>query len=416
MRPNHVRTLLIVTLAAACREAAPAPESFVARDSAGVRIVEHASFDALPVRGVSEPVVTIGSAMGDEAQQLDRVGGGAVLSDGRIALLNGGTAEVRFYDAGGALIATQGRSGDGPGEYRAPFFMYRMGGDSLLVWDVALRRGTVVTPDATVGRTIVLSESEGPYMPVGVFAGSELLVVQRIPGFDPAQITITSPERQIDHRYSAEGGSLAELGERGGRTVMLTRGGFVPFTDEVRPDPREGMNIGDTPFGSSTQRATAGDGYWMGDQKAREVTFLDRSGAPRTIVRWEGPPLTVTDADKNSYVEAQIEAARTEEVKAAFRTVPLEAFQFPETFPAHGPLVVATDGALWMSDYRRPGEGESRWTVFGSDGVARERIALPAGATVLWASGDRVLLRLEDELGVQRVELREVLGAGTAAP
>ena len=45
--------------------------------------------------------------------------------------------------------------------------------------------------------------------------------------------------------------------------------------------------------------------------------------------------------------------------------------------------------------------------------LVRERVELPEGSTLLWASGDRVLVRLEDELGVQRVELRALEAAGT---
>jgi hypothetical protein len=60
-----------------------------------------------------------------------------------------------------------------------------------------------------------------------------------------------------------------------------------------------------------------------------------------------------------------------------------------------------------MADFRRPTDtGPARWTVLAPDGTARERLELPEGSTLLWASGDEVLLRLEDELGVQRVELR----------
>jgi hypothetical protein len=54
--------------------------------------------------------------------------------------------------------------------------------------------------------------------------------------------------------------------------------------------------------------------------------------------------------------------------------------------------------------------------VFGADGVARERVALPQGSALLWASGERVLVRLEDDLGGERVELRELTAADAAAP
>jgi hypothetical protein len=177
------------------------------------------------------------------------------------------------------------------------------------------------------------------------------------------------------------------------------------------------IEVQPAPLSAITQRAASADGYWMGTQVTREVALLDRTGATRTLVRWQGPSLAVSDADKNAFVAQRIEAARTEEARTALRAVAVDEYQFPETLPSHGPLVAATDGALWMADYALPGAtGPALWTVLAADGTARERVELPEGATLLWASDERVLLRLEDELGVQRVELRGLEAADAAAP
>ena len=162
VRFEHLGPMALLVLACAgCTRDAPVA-SAVGRDSAGVRIVEHVSFDALPMRSAAEPPeVAIGMALGDEGQQ-HQVRAGAVLSDGRIVVLDSGSSELRYYDDEGALVATQGGSGDRPGEYRAPLFMFAMPGDSLLVWDVELRRATVVAPDASTVRIIILEGGGRP--------------------------------------------------------------------------------------------------------------------------------------------------------------------------------------------------------------------------------------------------------------
>ena len=46
---------------------------------------------------------------------------GTTLSDGRIAIVNQGSDEIRIYDANGRFVNTFGRKGGGPGEFRNVF-------------------------------------------------------------------------------------------------------------------------------------------------------------------------------------------------------------------------------------------------------------------------------------------------------
>lgn len=126
--------LLACALAAsACRTDSP-DERYSVRDSAGVHYVEHRTLDSLPVRKAgADAAIRIGAVEGEAALQLDRVLAGAVLSDGRIVLLNAGTHQVRYYDSTGALVASQGAEGDGPEEYRSPTALVATGGDSVVV-------------------------------------------------------------------------------------------------------------------------------------------------------------------------------------------------------------------------------------------------------------------------------------------
>ena len=79
--------------------------------------------------------------------------GGVVLSDGRIVVANSGTFELRFYDATGKHLLSTGREGDAPGEFRICELAGAFAGDSLLAYDLRLRRATVFGPDGMLARS-----------------------------------------------------------------------------------------------------------------------------------------------------------------------------------------------------------------------------------------------------------------------
>src|SRR6185436_18685128 len=94
----------------------------VTRDSAGITIVENSgtawtSAQAWTV--VDSPLVDIGGKTDQPAYELDQVRGPVRLSDGRLALANAASSEIRFYDATGKHLRTTGAKGSGPGEYQA---------------------------------------------------------------------------------------------------------------------------------------------------------------------------------------------------------------------------------------------------------------------------------------------------------
>src|SRR5690606_29801945 len=101
----------------------------------------------------AEPVVKIGVVEGDPRYQLFDAVSSALLDDGRIAVLNAGSHELRFYGADGRFLAAVGRKGGGPGEFAAPGRLYRVGRDSLMIYDRGNTRFSIHTLDGTFVRT-----------------------------------------------------------------------------------------------------------------------------------------------------------------------------------------------------------------------------------------------------------------------
>lgn len=75
----------------------------------------------------------------------------ALLSDGRLLVVDQKPMTILLYDAAGTFVRALGREGSGPGEYRAPQPAAFL--DSLFVHDHQLRRGTVYGLDGNVART-----------------------------------------------------------------------------------------------------------------------------------------------------------------------------------------------------------------------------------------------------------------------
>ena len=106
-----------------------------------------------------EPSVVIGGADEREEYVLHRVVTATRLSDGRIVIANGGSEELKYFDAQGRHLFNAGGRGDGPGELRLLSHMARLPGDSILV--LSLRPGlTHFGPDGeyVASRPLVLTE------------------------------------------------------------------------------------------------------------------------------------------------------------------------------------------------------------------------------------------------------------------
>jgi len=116
----------VLMLFTACADAADTPRTDGAADVAEWRLA-------------AEPLLEIGVVDGDPAYQLHQVSGATLLDDGRIALVNSGSSQLRIYDAQGTLTAQHGRKGSGPGEFQVPGRVYVIG-DTIAVFDQRLRR------------------------------------------------------------------------------------------------------------------------------------------------------------------------------------------------------------------------------------------------------------------------------------
>jgi hypothetical protein len=403
-----VRTALLLRLAgagllpllAACggdaRGAAP-----VARDSAGVRIVENARAAWGPGEGwrvVPEPRVDIGVAEGAAAYQLGRVAGALRLDDGRIVVADGQANELRYFDAQGRHLKTAGRAGGGPGEFQGMMHLLRLPGDSVATWEWSSRL-SVFGPDGGFVRSRRIEPpAEGMLINAeGIFPDGSILVA-------PAGSLIfksgTSVARDTGAvlRYAAGGAAVDTVGRFPG-TQMFTMSGT---------ENGGWATISPVPFGLETFRAVHGGLLYVADNARFEVAVYDAGGKLLRLMRapHRTEPLTADEVERYKKDRMAAMGESGDERRMQERT--LGAMRFPETKSAFAAMRVDRTGAVWLREHSVESGAPGRWTVFAADGTLLGTVEVPARTRVVEIGSDYLLGIWSDDLDVQHVRLHRL--------
>ena len=372
----------------------------VVRDSAGVTIVENPALGAQADLGWGVgpgPSFDIGALEGPDAYQLFRVRDALRLPDGRVAVLDGGSAEVRVFGPDGSHLATWGGQGEGPGEFMQPTALASWPGDSLAVWDNRLRRLTVMDPHGALGRALTIAAAEGMEAP----AFSHVL--------DDGRLVVVSPSllgsepwnglRRIPVRVAVlhpDGTLAADLGEHPGQETFMRVG--------------EGsIEIMRLTFARGYAVSGAGDETLIAPNDRLELRYWDATGALTRVVRIARPPRLVTEADRAAELERRLTGA-PEQARPGIRRA-FEEFPGPDTLPAFSEAGTDTQGYTWVRPFRTAADtGRERWIVLDPEGVALGTVELPEGIDVYEIGADYVLGRWADELGVEHVRMWPLTG------
>lgn len=387
---------------AGCRGETPRQSAQV-RDSAGIQIVENTDYlwpDGQGWRLSDEPLLDIGVLDGESIYQLHRVIGSQRLSDGRIAVANAGSFELRLYDASGTHLFSTGREGGGPGEFGSMMTLALMTGDSLLVFDWRNQRVTVFDPAGALARSAqlrFLGEIGGFPMIVAPFDDGSFLVGVRT-FFDSGERRTGLSRDMIVYVHCDSEGSLTD-------TLAVLPGGEM---NTVIDD--NGTMLGDRPFGRYPRHAVYGGAFYYGSSDRYEIHYYSEDGLLRRLVRQALPNLVVTDADIEGYTRETLGNAPDERQRQVIERL-LANDPFPQSFPAYRDLMVDGDGNLWVMVYRRPGDDQPRWTVFDPSGQMLGVVSVPERLTVHQIGSDFVLGLWRDDLDVEHIRLYKLLKA-----
>ena len=356
------------------------------------------------------PVLSIGGMADDPAYQLFGVRSAARLSDGRIALVNAGTSEIRFYAADGSHLMDVGGEGDGPGEYRFISQMIRLDGDTLLV--TSRTPGfSWITPDGELVRSQRF-DAFGVRIPCRISEGNFVTLPDR-----------STLARYDDNFYGPDCPSSPPNPWR--QSALIARVDPVAETwDTLVVVPGTGRNSPNyRVFGHEALVAVSRDGLYVHDTASEEILHLDLNGDTLGVLRRPFEPRPVPAAARSAPSRPDYES-RDGSVQ------PGNPYMYPDELPAVARLMAGTDGSLWVMAYPEVSEPIStyrffsayarygpprggHWRVLAPDGSTRAELRTPPGFFPMEIGRDHVLGLRRNEFDVESVELYEIVRPGS---
>jgi len=413
MKNLPLASLLLPSLAlgaslAAC-STGEAATTILARDSAGITIIEHpaTAVSAAPAWILGPATVTIDHGATDEAL-FTRIADAARLSDGRIVVINAEDdgAEPLLYGADGGFERPLGRQGSGPGEFRSASLLNCNSGDTLCLFDFMARRITRMLPTGEVAATIDLSRVGQMALgfPRGVLPDGRLVSLPFV--FDTVSTGGTifrSPNAIVVVDPAVGDPDTVATGIPGASTYL----GAMKFGDRSMTFP---MPAG---YGAQTLVTVIGDQVVVATNESSEIVSYALPWAPRRIVRFASPRIAVDAPAREAYIARNLEEMQRmmSPAMAAFREQTIERVKntkFTDSMPFYANARVATDGALWLMESSSAADSSRSFLVLGPDGRLVARATLPDLAQLLWVSATEALVMLRDADDVPRVELRGI--------
>ncbi|HUG39405.1 MAG TPA: 6-bladed beta-propeller [Longimicrobiales bacterium] len=364
----------------------------VARDSAGVRIVESSGsrWGAEDAWRLGEPALTIGRREGEEAYLFHGIAGAKRLSDGRIVVADAASNQLRFFDAEARFLGAVGRAGDGPGEYRFMSALAVLAGDTLAVTDLA--GITILDPDGAYARTIRMGMAgERMAHALGLLAGGAILGASGSRGFGPADAGTVIRDTLRFYAFRPDGAFVREVvALPGAERWGLAAGGRYSFPY--------------VPFAGGPVWAAGRDHFHVGTGVDADLRVYGEEGGLERVSRWEVPARQVTDEDRAALRSHLLASARTDNARRRDETFLAEAPQ-AERMPRYQAAVVDAEQNVWLERYRAPWEAGPIWDIIDPGGAWLGAVETPPRFEIRQIGPDFVLGTWRDEADVAYVRV-----------
>lgn len=366
-------------------------------DSAGVRIVTSVTSswatDAAYVDTM--PVLRIGSEE-PGPYQFSFVQSGLLLPDGRIVVTEAATNEIRLFSPDGGHLGSMGGRGAGPGEFQHLYGPFPYHVDSLVAYDLILRRATIF-PLAGGPPRVVGNPMPGNLAIFGVLEGGQLLLFNpgsRLPRDHPPGLHWDTTDIARFDLALASGRVLARFPSRQ-RFV-------VPGGDTRNLAPAH-----------SAIQAADGEGFYWGTSDRYEIRYYDAEGALKQISRRPVEPRAVDPAMIEQWIQAVLVASRgfQDEAAAARSRRSMEEGPHGDRIPLFQQAFVDQDERLWVGEAVWPElqTPPRRWSLFAPDGAWLGDLMMPPGFKPLDSRGDLVLGVWRDADDLPQVQLRRLV-------
>jgi hypothetical protein len=383
-----LRTAAVILLASACVGESGPPMSVAGSAGAAVR-----THEVTPTR-----IADLGAFEGDGSEVFGSVRD-VIQADGHLFVVDGVGRSVEVFDLNRDHIATLGRDGDGPGEYRSPEII-EVAEDSVLVWDGRSQRISVFEMSVGFVRSMTIQSDQPFDRPIAIedgYAASRTLFSDQPPentnGFvlkrDTTLVSV------FDETGVVVGDLVRVPGDESLESVTLLEGGRVQTRQGTLPFFR-GAHF------------EAFDGEVMGGPNDRfEIHRWSASGQLLAIDRYPNLDRPVGDADVSAY-EAELTRELSDNPGALRQMLDLfRSVELPPWAPAFTALEVSDDDRIWLREFNVAGD-ESWIVIDGPTGELVGRATFPSRFQLLSVGEGSAVGRWRDEYDVSYVQVHEV--------
>jgi len=388
----------IICMALACEEAEIGPLIEVV-DSAGIRVYE-VDLDRAPasMRLDSSPVWTFGGLESPGTHEPFYLVVDAHLgSDSMLYVAEWSTQSIIAVDPRVGKAVRFGKSGDGPGEFRALSSVHPPGAETGRITGFDRRNFRLTTFDSS-GHVVSIVPVPRPTALGGIqelhLSGDKTTFLLEIsslpaPGQSIGEYRPVTPVLMIKERMD---------------TITWVLGQAVY-------NYREG--VGALVYGAEPVAAAGVDGLWLGD--SGEPVLWHWASATATvdrIVRWTMRGRAITAAGREALGSALLDELGVEELAARRRV--LAVLQWADQLPAFGAVLESSCGRyVWIGSRFAPRQGIKAvtprgWLVVDLEQPGAARLEVPEGFRILQVVDGLVVGLHVDSLGVETLRAYRV--------
>lgn len=338
LRPMTRGLILLGVLASRLSAQQPDASSYLGPNAHVVRNGRAADV-GLRIGPAGQPRVSLGGLQDRPELEFTTTTGvlnGVLLQDGGVAVADG--TVIRVYSREGRLVRSIGRAGSGPGEFRYVLDMCQLRNGAIVAVDQNLRRATVLSVAGDV-----LKEQPLPGTPLrdGCLESGYVLLRG-----SPAAASDRDRPRSDFLLISVMSGDTQSVG-----TLPAGRAGLFP-----RPHP----------IGAGGVVLVPGEA-WFG------VSVLRIDGTQAIQVRFQDPPVPVTDADRNRELDSRLPTDLDQKTRESIRTRLRKNVPTVGSWPPVERLLADRERAVWLA-VPRLGSKVRQWLI----------VDLPSGRPLGW--------------------------------
>ena len=344
------------------------------------------------------PQVTIEDD-GTPAKQFAQISGVARLSSGHIAVADRASNDIRIFDAQGRHVATFGKTGDGPGEFRR-LEMVSRSADTAWFFDSRHMRVTSVLlgaePKLLGSIRVTATGRRESFSISGRLSDGRLVATTNVsPTFDgPPEV----------HRLPGSTGIIAARGDGDVQWLGNFKSAAI-FIHNPTGDVKQ-ASVGPIAFPPWLRSATNGGQIWIGDSGTDTLVVVRARDLTRFIVRVpferRAPTKTLIDAVRQRETGPDLTPQGKSFSDAKYGP------RLPDRMPSFESLVPGPQGEMWVQEYAGLRSLPTQYVVLDANGRPIARLPLSAGSRVREVGVDYVLIAREDADGVESIRLHRL--------